>query len=166
MLLSGNSIIMGFILFNPCIGSLTLVELSQFNLQVCGLCISPLEFSFFLWLLSNNKNLTRDNLEKRKQVHDKTCLYCGELESTFHLFFDCVVARQMWCRISSVVGRVIETSFESIGICWLSNYRFLNVNIISSAALWSFWKLRNDLCFQNKMCRNMEGLLLRVVSLA
>jgi hypothetical protein len=126
----------------------------------------PPRVLFFLWLLSNYKNLTRDNLAKRKQVHDKTCLFCGELESTFHLFFDCVVVRQMWCRISSVVGRVIETSFESIGICWLSNNRFLNVNIISSAALWSFWKLRNDLCFQNKMWRNMEGLLLRVVSLA
>jgi hypothetical protein len=126
----------------------------------------PPRVQFFLWLLSNNKNLTRDNLSKRQQVDDKTRLFCGELESSLHLFFECVVARQMWGRISSVVGRVIGSSFESIGICWLSNKKFLNINIISSAALWALWKLRNDLCFQNKMWRSMQDLLMRVASLA
>jgi hypothetical protein len=126
----------------------------------------PPRVQFFLWLLSNNKNLTRDNLAKRQQVDDKTCPFCGELESSLHLFFECVVARQMWGRISSVVGRVIGSSFESIGICWLSNKKFLNINIISSAALWALWKLRNDLCFQNKMWRSMQDLLMRVASLA
>jgi hypothetical protein len=30
----------------------------------------------FLWLLANNKVLTRDNLTKRRPVSDKTCLFC------------------------------------------------------------------------------------------
>jgi hypothetical protein len=54
----------------------------------------PPRIHFFLWLLSNNKLLTRDNLEKRSKVEDITCLFCQEPESVAHLFFGCVVASQ------------------------------------------------------------------------
>jgi hypothetical protein len=40
-----------------------------------------------LWLLANNKTLTRDNLAKRKKVEDMTCVFYSELESLRHLFF-------------------------------------------------------------------------------
>ena len=60
----------------------------------------PPKIHFFLWLLSHNKILTRDNLTKRRPVEDKTCVFCSENESVHHLFFDCVVAKQMWTLIS------------------------------------------------------------------
>jgi hypothetical protein len=41
---------------------------------------------FFLWLLSKNKLLTGDNLEKRRQINDRSCLFCFENESDHHLF--------------------------------------------------------------------------------
>jgi hypothetical protein len=37
--------------------------------------------------------------------------------------------------------------------------------MITSAALWALWKLRNEMCFQNRAWRNMGRLLMRVVSL-
>jgi hypothetical protein len=46
----------------------------------------PPRVHFFLWLLINNKNLTRDNLAKRQHVDTKACLFCEELESYHHLF--------------------------------------------------------------------------------
>jgi hypothetical protein len=46
----------------------------------------------FLWLLSNNKLLTRDNLNKRKHLLDTCCLLCTGNESICHLMFDCYVA--------------------------------------------------------------------------
>jgi hypothetical protein len=49
---------------------------------------------FFLWLLTNNKLLTRGNLTKRLEVVDKSCLFCKDCESTHHLFFECVVAKR------------------------------------------------------------------------
>jgi hypothetical protein len=52
----------------------------------------PSRLLVFLWLLANNKVLTRDNLAKRKQVDDKTCLFCDDLELVLHLFFECCVA--------------------------------------------------------------------------
>ena len=36
----------------------------------------PPRIHIFLWLLGNNKLLTRDNLCKRKDLNDKTCLFC------------------------------------------------------------------------------------------
>jgi hypothetical protein len=47
----------------------------------------PPRLHIFLWLLANNKILTRDNLAKRKQIDDKACLLCNEFESVGHLFF-------------------------------------------------------------------------------
>jgi hypothetical protein len=129
----------------------------------------PPRVQSFLWLLFNNKVLiffpTRDNLGKRQQVNDVTCLFCNEVESSQHLFFDCVVARRMWCETSIIVGRQIGKSFDEIGVCWLSEKRFTVVNMLSSAALWALWKLRNDFCFQNGRWKSMQQLLMRVVGL-
>jgi hypothetical protein len=126
----------------------------------------PPRVQFFLWLLTKNKNLTRDNLAKRQKVEDKTCLFCEETETSQHLFFNCAVAKEMWRRISVVLHREVGGSFESIGACWLSNKRFLSINVITSAALWALWKLRNELCFQNIAWKSMECLLMKAACLA
>ncbi|RCV44782.1 hypothetical protein SETIT_9G402200v2 [Setaria italica] len=94
-------------------------------------------------------------------------MFCIENETSQHLFFDCVVAKVMWGRISQALGLDIGVSFESIGSCWLiSNKRFTAVNVFSSAALWGIWKLRTDFCFQKITWQNMEHLLMRIVRLA
>jgi hypothetical protein len=49
----------------------------------------------FLWLMANNKTLTRDNPALRREVNDKTCLFCSENESVKHLFYECCVARNL-----------------------------------------------------------------------
>jgi hypothetical protein len=125
----------------------------------------PPRVHFFLWLLFKNKVLTRDNLAIRQQVDDKTFPFCEELETSHHLFFECVVARRMWNEISSLFGRQIGLSFDDIGLCWLSSKKFTVLNIFSAAALWAIWKLRNELCFQNGAWRNMGQLLMRVAGL-
>lgn len=108
----------------------------------------PPRVQCFLWLLTKNKVLTRDNLSIRRHVEDKSCLFCCELETVNHLFFDCVVARQLWAHIAAVFDVHLEPSLESVGKFWLSNKKNCVLNIVSSAAPWSLWKLRNDLCFQ------------------
>jgi hypothetical protein len=40
----------------------------------------------FLWLLFNNKLLTRDNLQKRQQVPDLSCVFSLEHESVPRFF--------------------------------------------------------------------------------
>ena len=110
----------------------------------------PPRIHVFLWLVANNKVLTRDNLHKRRHVEDRTCLFCSELETVDHLFFDCFLAKKIWTVISDIFGIHIGTDFESVARWWISNNRNSVLNIFSSAVLWSIWTLRNDLCFQGK----------------
>jgi hypothetical protein len=65
----------------------------------------------FLWLLSNNKILTRDNLNKRKPLLDTCCLFCIEKESICHLMFDCCVAKCLWGDLNSLFGWNVDYNF-------------------------------------------------------
>jgi hypothetical protein len=112
----------------------------------------PPRVQFFLWLLTNNKNPTRDNLAKRQKAEDKTCLFCEEIETSQHLFFDCAVAKEIWRRISIVMGREVGSSLDSIGTCWLIDKFCL--------------LLRNEMCFQNTTWKSMECLLMKAACLA
>jgi hypothetical protein len=62
----------------------------------------PPRVQYFLWLISKNKLLTRDNLSKRRKVEDPTCLFCNERESIQHLFFSCAIAKQLWHVLSKI----------------------------------------------------------------
>jgi hypothetical protein len=62
----------------------------------------PSRLHMFLWLLANNKTLTRDNLAKRKTIEDRSCLFYSEDESIGHLFFYCCVSQIMWQEISEI----------------------------------------------------------------
>jgi hypothetical protein len=117
----------------------------------------------FLCLLSKNKLLTRDNLGKRKRVDDKTCLFCNELETIHHLFYDCVVAKRVWDAISEVVGFQIGLNFESMARCQLCNKKYGVVNMITSAACWSLWKVRNAICFQGDAWLGMKAIWCRLI---
>ena len=64
----------------------------------------PPRVQIFLWLLSKNKLLTRDNLAKRRNVDDKTCVFCSEPESIYHLFFECRVVKRLWCELSECLS--------------------------------------------------------------
>jgi hypothetical protein len=115
--------------------------------SVWNLSVPPM-VQFFLWLVSKNRVLTRDNLAKRQEVSDPTCLLCNELESVTHLFFECCVARLIWRLISGLLGVNLGDSFESVACLWLANKKHELTNVVSSAVIWSTWKLRNEICFQ------------------
>jgi hypothetical protein len=57
----------------------------------------PSRLHIFLWLLANKNVLTRDNLSKRKNVDDKTCLFCTEYESVTHLFYELCGKKYVGC---------------------------------------------------------------------
>jgi hypothetical protein len=78
---------------------------------------------FFFWLVSKNKFLTRDILEKRRKVDDASCLFCAEKEIVCHLIFECVVTRKAWEIVSEVVGVRLGYDYESIAKLWLCKYK-------------------------------------------
>jgi hypothetical protein len=91
-----------------------------------------------LWLLANNKTLSRDNLAKRKKVDDMTCVFYNELQSFRHLFFDCCVAQAFCKEISEIVGLPpVGSDFEHVAKLWLPDKKFKITNVCTSATLWT-----------------------------
>jgi hypothetical protein len=119
----------------------------------------PSRVHIFLWLLSNNKTFTRDNLEKRKKLDDNRCLFCNEPESMSHLFFECCVARLVWSEIAENSGKGIGTDFESVARLWVADKKYKVLNVCSAVALWAIWKLRSEFCFQGAIYSGVQVLL-------
>jgi hypothetical protein len=92
----------------------------------------PSRVHIFLWLLANNKTLTRDNLEMRKKLDDNRCLFCNELESVSHLFFECCVAQFIWGVITEISGKVIGTDFQSVARFWVADKKIKVLNVCST----------------------------------
>jgi hypothetical protein len=95
----------------------------------------PSRVYIFLWLLANNKTLTRDNLEKRRKLDDKRCLFCNEHESVSHLFFECCVAQRVLREIAEISGKSLGADFESVVRFWVADKKYKVLNICSTAVL-------------------------------
>jgi hypothetical protein len=94
---------------------------------------APPRVYIFLWLLVNNKTLTRDNLVKRRNLDDKTCVFYNEPESVTHLFFQCCVTQAMWDYFCEVTKVRMGTDFESVARFWLQGRKAKKLNVLSSA---------------------------------
>jgi hypothetical protein len=70
------------------------------------------------------------------------------MESVKHLFFDCCVGQSLWVELSKILGLEVGNDFESLAKLWLSEKCFNVDNVCNSAALWTIWKMRNDIIFQ------------------
>jgi hypothetical protein len=57
------------------------------------------------------------------------CVFCCELESVKHLFFDCCVGQSLWVQLSEILGLEVGNDFESLAKMWLSEKRFSVVNV-------------------------------------
>lgn len=98
----------------------------------------PPRIHVFLWLLSNNKLMTVDNLADRGIIKPPECQFCGENESINHLFFDCIVAKQLWACLLDFNGVDINSYLDMAGK-WLAEKRYKAVNTISAGVVWSLW---------------------------
>ncbi|XP_060667886.1 uncharacterized protein LOC132799609 [Ziziphus jujuba] len=60
---------------------------------------------FFLWKLANNGLTTASNLLSRNMViNRRDCVHgCGQLESSWHLFFLCQITRALWFAMPSSI---------------------------------------------------------------
>ena len=61
----------------------------------------PLKIKIFLWLVKQNRVLTRDNLSRRGWSGNMQCVYCSEMESVNHLFVNCHYAGSIWAWIAT-----------------------------------------------------------------
>jgi hypothetical protein len=102
------------------------------SLAVWKLCVPP-RIHIFLWIVINNKVLTRDS--KRGHVDDKTCVLYSELESADHLFFGCLVAQQLLNKLADVFDIPIGSNLITVHRWWISNDKDGVLNIFISYVL-------------------------------
>lgn len=57
------------------------------------------------------------------------------------------MAGNVWRIIYEVLGIEIGCSYEAVAKFWIASEKHLITNVVSSAVLWSLWKLHNELCF-------------------
>lgn len=79
---------------------------------------------FFLWLLIKSNVVTTDNLAKRQNLQDRTCSVCEVVETSNHLYCECMVAK-LWLEN---IWRIIE---KRIGCC----FEFTDSYLIYKAAI-------------------------------
>ena len=95
----------------------------------------PHRYLVFLWLAFHNRILTRDNLNKRREVENLKCLSCDEDETVHHLFFECVVAKQIWNDVSDSFGFSSPNDMNELSSFWNLNNKESVVNIACVATI-------------------------------
>lgn len=109
--------------------------------------VVPPRIHVFLWLLFHNKIMTRDNLNKRNMKKPEECVFCLCKESVQHLFFECIVAKNIWNTLNLFFGRNLGSDFISIASLWVAGKKLDVINSVIAAVLWALWKHRNSMIF-------------------
>lgn len=111
----------------------------------------------FLWLVRQNRILTRDNLLKKGLIGIHT-VFCDGLETVDHLFVQCSVASSIWQWIALHNGFDFEmTSIQElwdIGNCIPLKDANL-VELARGAVIWNIWLERNRIIFQDGQVKNI-----------
>jgi hypothetical protein len=74
-----------------------------------------------------------------------------------HLFFDCVVATELWETLSPLNGISEQVSKLSV-----SSWCVSDKNCKNKATLWPLWKLINDICFHRSGWCGLQVLYLKI----
>ena len=58
------------------------------------------------------------------------CVFCSDDETASHLFFDCVVAKEVWNMVSECFGSKLGTTLEVVCKFWVSQKKNSDINSI------------------------------------
>ena len=128
----------------------------------------PPKLQAFMWLVTKHRILTKKNLQNKGWLGDITCEFCSYAESSNHLFFRCFYAKQVWMWMGQCHNRYHHwSSIEDViqFACTLSRVDRIAFLIVVCAVIWSIWKHRNDLCFNNVRIYTARSLILQILSL-
>jgi hypothetical protein len=121
-------------------------------------CPAPSKVSGFVWQLLHGRIATRNNLVARQIMDargDVSCALCGEEKETeFHLFLYCEIAMLVWIEIFNWLNVPfgLPHNLFSLLHCLLvaGTYKMrLSMIMIALAVVWTLWRYRNALLFDN-----------------
>lgn len=128
----------------------------------------PPKIRIFMWLVSHNTILTKDNLVKKGWTGSTQCQFCYHLEYVDHLFILCNLAQQVWFWLEKSQNVIYQWH------TWEDLIKFADTLgasdcagflIVLSVVVWTLWKHRNDLCFNNSSIKTARNLIPMIKSL-
>src|SRR5664279_1582390 len=121
-----------------------------------------------IWLLRQNKVLTKCNLAKRGWQGSVNCHFCGEPETVDHLFVTCPYISLLWSWIGNYNN--FHYNCRTISDLWLFDNWIplkdsLLVELVRAATLWLVWLTRNRICFQHVPVPNVSSVGSAIIAL-
>ena len=121
----------------------------------------PIKINIFAWRLLLNRLPTKTNLNDRDiDVPDILCPMCNQVqEDASHIFMHCEVASQVWVKIAQWTGLSfpqwlnIEDFWSWIAVAHLNGKQRIIIEVIILSTLWSIWRYRNSVIFQDSKFR-------------
>jgi hypothetical protein len=127
----------------------------------------PLKIKIFLWQVCNDKIQSAEQLKKRNWEGPVECKMCGQVESTEHIFVECVLAKFGWSLYRDVFGwATTPNSLEDLSCKLVEGNKRENANFafIFGCLAWSLWLMRNDLIFNNSVAPSPDICIFRTIS--
>jgi hypothetical protein len=104
----------------------------------------------------------KDNLMKRNWTGNSICQFCTGDESISHLFFNCHAAKFVWSAVGQVIAaQSTHRSFTQF-FWWFPQFLPASRNTQIAGlpiVCWAIWKLRNKLCFEDKLIKKPFELI-------
>ncbi|XP_071681703.1 uncharacterized protein [Lolium perenne] len=107
----------------------------------------PRKLKIFTYLADIDRLSTRANLFHKSCAPSALCVACPDVETGRHLFFECLVAAEVWSRLDVPLptGR-----FSVWTIRGPADFSPTSWHMGVVAILWSIWKARNNLVFNGE----------------
>jgi hypothetical protein len=124
---------------------------------------APAKCKLFLWLLLQDRLWCADRLQRRRCPNEYFCPLCvRNLETSWHLFFECPFAQQIWQGVASwrncgpLAPSVwaLEKSFSAVWHKILASAlpcHRKGTKSIFTLVCWAIWRERNSRIFQGKL---------------
>ncbi|PWA76249.1 RNA-directed DNA polymerase, eukaryota [Artemisia annua] len=121
----------------------------------------PIKINIFAWRLLLNRLPTKTKLNDRDiDVPNILCSMCNEVQGdASHIFLHCEVSSQVWVKIAQWTDLSfpqwlnIEDFWSWIADSQLNGKQRIIIEVIALSTLWSIWRYRNSVIFQDSRFR-------------
>lgn len=120
-----------------------------------------------MWLLKQDRILTKINLSNKGWQGDTACLFCGDVESTNHLLYP--FSKAIWSWIANHNGLYFNCeNIEDLWLldCCIPRKNKLLVKLVRAVTLWSIWLAKNKVSFENSPIPPLTSIGTNIISLA
>lgn len=127
----------------------------------------PPKIQVFMWLLTHNKILTKNNLQKKGWHGNTSCHFCSIRENVAHLFLNCSRARHIWFWMGSCQNLIEHwhSISDILEFVYTLPQPHRNAFLTVFGALaWNVWNQRNAICFNQSSCPSIRTSVIQIIN--